>query len=213
MGRRLSDLWPAEWGAQARGRSVALARGVLRASLESPSNTASSDAEAELRQTTVRAYEASSDPRPASSAVSCVGCVVYCRRPCQPPCSKTPDHSSAPGHPDAGTGRSRWAQGAMHKLPALTNEPGSERRDTTRRWGALACDDRVLTRLSFGTAHRQRSNCHDLSHVGQTLEPGVPALPRTDISRRRRAVACVSRGNLAYREPLMLASCPWSATA
>jgi hypothetical protein len=67
-------------------------------------------------------------------------------------------------------------------------------------------DDRVLTRLSFGTAHRQRSNCHDLSHVGQTLRSGVPALPRTDISRRCRAVACVSRGNLAYREPIALAA-------
>ena len=99
------------------------------------------------------------------------------------------------------------AGGGHAQTPRSRMSRGANDATRPRDGGALANDDRVLTRLSFGTAHRQRSNCHDLSHVGQTLEPGVPALPRTDISRRRRAVACVSRGNLAYREPLMLASC------
>ena len=56
----------------------------------------------------------------------------------------------------------------------------------------------ILTRPSFSTARRERPS--DLSHLRQTLNPGMPVLPFPSASLDADwAVACVSRGRLAYR--------------
>jgi hypothetical protein len=56
----------------------------------------------------------------------------------------------------------------------------------------------IPTRPSFSTARRERSL--NLSHLRQTLNPGMPVLPIPPASLDTGwAVACVSRGRLAYR--------------
>ena len=50
---------------------------------------------------------------------------------------------------------------------------------------------------SFSTARRKSSE--DLSHIRETLNPGVPGHPPHSIFRCLRAVACLPRGRLAYR--------------
>jgi hypothetical protein len=55
---------------------------------------------------------------------------------------------------------------------------------------------------SFSTARRERS--HDLSHIRETLNPGVPGNTLTNIFRRRRAVAYLPRGRLAYRGSMQI---------
>jgi hypothetical protein len=55
---------------------------------------------------------------------------------------------------------------------------------------------------SFSTARRERS--HDLSHVRETLNPGVPGHPPHSIFRCLRAVACLPRGRLAYRGSMQI---------
>jgi hypothetical protein len=50
---------------------------------------------------------------------------------------------------------------------------------------------------SFSTARRERSE--DLSHVRETLNPGVPGHPLHSIFGCLRVVAYLPRGRLAYR--------------
>jgi hypothetical protein len=55
---------------------------------------------------------------------------------------------------------------------------------------------------SFSTARRKRSE--DLSHIRETLNPGVPGHPPHSIFRCLRAVACLPRGRLAYRGSMQI---------
>jgi hypothetical protein len=59
---------------------------------------------------------------------------------------------------------------------------------------------------SFSTARRERSE--DLSHIRETLIPGVPGHPPHSIFGCLRAVACLPRGRLAYRGSMQIG---WSA--
>jgi len=52
----------------------------------------------------------------------------------------------------------------------------------------------------FGTAHRERPTASATSSKPLIRECLV--YPSTSVSRRRRAVACVSRGSLTYRGPV-----------
>src|ERR1019366_8574698 len=55
---------------------------------------------------------------------------------------------------------------------------------------------------SFSTARRERS-C-DLSHVRETLKPGIPGHPPHSIFGCLRAVAYLPRGRLAYRGSMQI---------
>jgi hypothetical protein len=57
--------------------------------------------------------------------------------------------------------------------------------------------------LVQASAPRSVRDQFDLSHVKKTLSPGVPVLPSYAISGCRWAVACVLRGSLAYRGPIL----------
>src|ERR1022692_1579815 len=68
------------------------------------------------------------------------------------------------------------------------------------------------TGQSFSTARRERS--YDLSHVRETLNPGIPGHPPHSIFRCLRAVACLPRGRLAYRGSMQIRwTRPKSATS
>ena len=59
---------------------------------------------------------------------------------------------------------------------------------------------------SFSTARRERSE--NLSHIRETLIPGVPGHPPHSIFGCLRAVAYLPRGRLAYRGSMQIG---WSA--
>ena len=59
---------------------------------------------------------------------------------------------------------------------------------------------------SFSTARRERSE--DLSHIRETLNPGVPGHPPHSIFGCLRAMACLPRGRLAYRGSLPIGWMP-----
>src|ERR1035437_6524006 len=73
-----------------------------------------------------------------------------------------------------------------------------------QKWPTIA--ERLLTDSptgpSFSTARRERSE--DLSHVRETLNPGVPGHPPHSIFGCLRAVACLPRGRLAYRGSMQI---------
>ena len=66
-------------------------------------------------------------------------------------------------------------QGRKQKAPPQETEKGLMPRADRRVWRAGLAEQVVLTRPSFSTARRKRSS--DLSHLRQTLNPGVPVLP------------------------------------
>ena len=70
-------------------------------------------------------------------------------------------------------------------------------------------DDRVPTRVSFGTAHREKGRIRlTLSHIGQTLEPGDSAPPANGASLDTagqwplcRAVTSPTENRVSHQEP------------
>ena len=85
------------------------------------------------------------------------------------------------------------------KAPPREREKGLMPRADRRARTCSLAELVVLTRPSFSTARRQIP-LHGISHLRQTLNPGVPVLPDPSASLDTDwAVACVLRGRLAYR--------------